>query len=812
MLYATASDVRLAARHIRLQAGSSAAIVVTLALGIGASTAAYAVFNYVLFRPVPGITGADRIVTVDFEGPGRNFGYSSRAVAEDLRRASSFEVLAPGYSTQVPVLGGNAAGAEMLNVESIGAGYFRAIGVRARAGRLLSDDEVRSGAGVAVISERLWRTNYEASPSVIGGRLLGDGQPFTIVGVMDAYQGWSTSRVGTTAAWIPLGTERAGERTRDIGIYHMLGRLRAGVPAAAAEEELRALYAHLVPAGDRSARWVPTVRPGLFAMGSESVARQVRAVYPLVMGATGLLLLLACANAANLLLARMARRERALALRSAIGAGRGHLLRGIVIEASALAGISAAAGLAIASGFTKLMGGMRPFRSGPVLLEVTIDWRVAAFAIFIAALAVFIFAVFPAITAARVDVQVLLQRQRSTASHGRARRALVAGQLALSLVLVASAVVLTRSVSYLRGLDLGLDADRVEEFTIRAYTGDGERHDAFVRTALARLSQTAGLQDVAVSSPSAFTKNRFLKQVRAAGDADHPFTSAFRAVVSGGYFSTLRIPLVSGRTFTETEYAPLGERRSGVALVSESLARQLFGRRSAVGRHLTVAERNGASGASARDVEIVGVAGDTRSGWAYEDAERPTIYEPDHATLVLDTFYVRSALPAAEVETRMRRAMRELDARIPLQDVMTLRQEIDDLFPEERAIAGMMRLVALVAAGLGLAGIGSVVAFTASERRRELGIRAALGASGTRLITDTVRASAISAAIGVAIGLAVYAMVSRILAAHLHGIHALDPLTLIGATVALVAASVLAAYVPAVRAARIDPAVVLRAE
>jgi predicted permease len=543
------------------------------------------------------------------------------------------------------------------------------------------------------------------------------------------------------------------------------------------------------------------------------------AIFPLAMGATAVLLLLACANAANLLLARIARRQRALALRSALGAGRGRLLRGILVEAAVLAAASAVVGLGVAAMLASTLSGVRPFRAGPTLIDVPIDWHVAGFASAIAAVTLLMFSAVPALAGSNVDVRGLLQQSgRTTSGRRRTQHTLVVLQLALALVLVASAGVLARSVAHLRALDLGMQPDQVVEFSIDALDGGAElkNPDAYIRRVLAQVERTGGVRAVGIAAPPAFapfSPRVFMARVRAAGAVDRSYLEVVRRHVSGGYFAALGIPLLAGRTFTPDEYTSTARKNSSAGVVvSAKLARLVFGGADVVGRHLSVTTIYDDPERHAHDAEIVGVVGDTRSGWDYLHDGAPAIYEADRTTYAVNTFYVRSELAPAAILGSLRDTMRDIEPRLPLRDVMTLRQEFDALFPEDRTIADLMRLVAGLALTLGLFGVASVMACTLVERTREFGVRVALGASPGRLTRDVLRPVLVTGLTGAGIGLALFASLSGVLSSYVHGVGVLDPFTLGAATSLLLAAVLAAAWLPTRRLARTDPTVALRAE
>jgi putative ABC transport system permease protein len=464
------------------------------------------------------------------------------------------------------------------------------------------------------------------------------------------------------------------------------------------------------------------------------------------------------------------------------------------------------------------MSGARPFNFGPTLIEVPIDWRVLAFALSVAATTVLAFGLLPALNAARVNVGTLVHAaNRQTGRHKQMRRTLVVIQLALSFVLLASAGVLTRSVTYLRAINVGLQPDHVVEFTTEGDRAglDDAGYNRFLRAALSQLSEMNGVSAVGIGAPSALTRHHFGWRTRAANAPGTPFLQPTQSFVAGGYFAALGIPLVAGRTFTSAEYLYGAREPSAVAIVSASLARQLFSDVAvAPGRHLTVAESSGDSAQTARDIEVVGVVGDTRPGWDFMASTHPALYEPDagHDATFFDTFYIRSPLPEAEIERRARDVIRAIGPSMPLEGVMTLRQEFESLFSEDRTITALMRIVAAIAAALAAIGVASLTAYTLAERTREFGIRTALGASAPQLAIEVLYSVLVTSAIGATFGLGVFVIASRELSGRIHGLRPLDPATLMLVILFLVVSAIAAAWVPTRRATRIDATVALRSE
>jgi predicted permease len=821
------TDLRLGLRAFRRQPGSSAAIVVMLALGIGATTAGYALFNYVLFRPVPGVVDPARLVTIYFQPIDDRlvFGAAPRSSLAALRQAQALDGLGGAYTTELPVALRADGDAEHATVELVTDGYLGVLGVRARTGRLFTDAEIGSGADVALISERLWHRAFGGASSAIGQRITVTRIPFTVVGIVDRYQGWGSVRAGDVDVWLPMTAEQRLNRVEDR-FENLVGRLPRGGTAAIVEQQLRAAFTSVGPTrlfmtqpGARPLggplKFAPTLYNGLHESDLFATRDRILEVYPFVIGPTVLLLLLACANAANLLLARTLQRGRELAVKSAIGAGGWRLVRGVAVEVGILGMAAMLFGVLAAKLLTGLVNGTQVFSWVAPIDHVPLDWRVLLFTAGMSMATVVVFGFVPILAVRRARLRpVLHQAGRFTNATSRFRAVLLGVQIALSLTLLAGAGVLARSLHNLRAVDLGMNARGVVSFGIdgRRFGLTLARRDALVREVLGRLSSTPGVQAAAVAAPPAFWKDgSFPARVRPAS-ATAPDVGVETAVVSGSYFDVLGIPVRAGRTFSDDEFQrPPGE-TGGLGMISESLARQLFGGAPAVGQHIEVGQAREGEWRALRRVEVIGVVGDTRSGRRFRTDERPALYEPAAARLTISTFYVRSSLPAAAVIATMRNVVRQIEPGLPLTNAGTLRDEVERLIPEERVLAQVLAGVALVATVLAIAGIYAVVTYLVNERTREFGIRIALGASGRAISIHVLRAVAITGGAGLAAGLVLFAGASRLLEARVFGVSALDPATLAVAMTLLILTAFLAAWCPTRRAARVDPTIALRAE
>ena len=791
-------------RTIRRQPWSSATIVLTLALGIAATTTVYAVFNHLVFRPPPGVHAQEELVSVAFqpEGGARAWSYGPfdamalfasadtglRSMAVWRGGGPSAVVLRPGEDPR------------LLGVEYVGPHYFETLGIRVRLGRLLSTEETRvAGHAVALISEALWRREFSGASDVIGRVIGASGGSFTIVGVVDDYRGWGTTSDAGVDVWLP-------QRSPNEPVSLLIARARTDRSPTAIESRLREVYAPLRATLDASrADNVPWVYAGL-RRGPIAPAR-LRDSFSFALFIAALLMLLACANAGNLLLARTVRRQRDLALRASVGASRSQLVRSLLLEAAVLASIAVAAGVAVTAAVGQLLEGVGLFASIGPLTGIHLDWRVIVFAGACGALTVVAFGLAPILSATRLDLRAVLQRTTglSGQSH-RLRRGLVAIQIALSMVLVATALLLTQSVSNLRAINLGISAKGVLSFTLHPglLNARGAAGEALVARAVERLRTTPGIDVVSTANPSPFNSSRNQGRLNRSGGGAQLSVIVERSTISPDYFKAVGIPFVAGRTFTESEVRPASDGSAHAVIVNVSLARVLFGEASAVGRQF---------GVGGREVAIVGVVGDTKTALTLRQSDPAMVlYEPAEGLFVFSRVFVRSALPPAVAQARVYQAIHDVDPRWPLVDAGTLTDEVERLIPEDRALSQLLTAVAIVAALLGFTGVYAMTVYSVTERTSEFGVRLALGASKTRLIHNAISWAAAPAVAGGLVGIVAHWLVARVVASRLFGVTAIDP-TAIGGALAFIAVLVaLAAWLPARRATRIDPVIALRAE
>ena len=812
-------DIRFAVRSAMRRPAYSLTVIATLAIGIGANTAIFSLFNWVLFRPIPGAARPSELVTILFQNSGRQayFWVSYRDYADLRDGVPAFASVAASAPRTVDVaLPGRDA--ERTDTEIVSTNYFAMFGVRVAPGRDFRSEEERPSPSTppAIISYAMWKRRFDKSPAAIGQTLTVNGHAFTIVGIAPrTFQG--RSLIVATDVWVPVGahpqmmpnvrTDVLSDR-RSIMLGDAFGRLRPGATLAIAQEQAAAVanntpgYARRQPGARRSIG--PVLYEGIGQ--TDFVRTRLTTIFRLVMGAVGLLLLVACANAANLLLARSLGRRREIAVCQAIGAGRLRIVRQQLAEGLVLAAGAGLAGLALAAGLTALFDGMRVVSFLPAISGVTPDVRVVLFTIAVSIATGCLFALVPALTSSRIDLTASLKNGPTMARGGARviRGAFTAAQVAISIVLVVCAGLFVRTLDNIRALDLGIRPDGVVSFsadpTQQGYSADRARQH--LTAVLERLRGTPGIDAASFSWTTPLLNMRNETRFSVPGSAT--VLNAASNTVSRGYFDTMGIPMLAGRDFTDAESLPAAA-ESSVAIVSESLARLVSPDGRAVGSRLLLDPGEGQ-----RDVEIIGVVGDVR-GRPLTNAPEPWLYRAAGRS-TWGVVHVRSAGPLSETVATIRRVGREIAPALPPYDIEPLSASVDRVLTEERLLARVSVVFAAVAALLAAVGIYGMMACAVGERMREFGIRLALGARSVRLLGLVLRSAVTVTAMGLAAGVAVAAAATRLLESRLYGVARLDPSTIAAGCAFLVTIALLASALPALRASRVDPVKSLRVE
>ena len=792
-------DARHAVRVLRRSPGFTAVAVLTLALAIGANTAVFSVVKSVLMEPLA-YRDADRIVMVQtlWTKTNRPGNISGGDYFDVVAEPSPFAAATRYNGGEMPVE--SPGGAEFAAVYGVDAGFTDVFQVWPAAGRLIAPEEFRTKTPLAMVSAEFAARHFGEAPRALGQTVRIEEKAYAIAGVLPAGFHFPPK----ADVWLPMPWEN---NNRTAGNYRAVARLKPGVTVEAAR-------AHLAGAGARlQAAFADTHKDKSFTATpvKDALVRRSSTTLWMLMGAAGLVLLVACANVANLLLARGTSRGREMALRAALGAARHRLVRQLLAESVVLGLAGGAIGLALAYEGVAVLVGMAP-PNLPRLDEIRLDGAVLGFNAAVSLGGVVLFGLWPALRAARFDLHDALKQggRRGVGGGGRGewvRGALVSAEVALALVLTLGAGLLLRSLWALNGVDAGYRTEGRVVLTASIPAQTKEQHlqagaefeRIFVALrALPGVSAAAGVMGL----PNGPYGSDGLYSVE--GMHEHSPNAAlphagFR-LTSPGYFAAMGVPMKEGRDFTERDLYEA----EPVAIVSAALVRQVFGGQSPVGRRV----RCGLD----RDewMRIVGVAGDMRNdGPAVPPG--PELYMPyrQHPYHANDLHIVVRA--KGEIAAAARAAIAAIDPRIPLK-VSTLEQFQRDAVALPRFRTFLLAVFAAIAAALATAGVYGVMSYAAVERQGEVGVRMALGATAGNVVAMLVGSGARLAAIGVACGLAIAFPAGRLIETMLYGIKPLDPLTVAGAVMLLGAAALAAALVPALRAARLDPLRALRQE
>jgi predicted permease len=798
-------DLRYAARTLARTPGWTAMAVLTLALGTGANTAVFGFVDALLFRPAPGVQAPGRVMAVftsDFSsGPYGDTSYPDFvSIAAEV---PAFESVAAEEDNLVaPIRIGTEV--ERVRVSRVSGGYFATLGVAAALGRPLGDADVASGtADVAVVSHDFWTRTFASQPSVLESTVTLNGRVVTIVGVAHPrFRGLDLGRA--IDVWIPLIPPQATPSSRGDRGYAVIGRLTPGSTRGDAQTQLTALAGRLAqayPATNLGTLDRPRdPRPMVVAPAtriSPEFRGQVLSLSAVLMGGVGLVLVLACANVASLLLARASARGREIAVRRALGAGSSRILRQLLTETALLAVVSAAAGLLVAAWTTDVLPSFLPPEQA-ALLDATPGWHVFVYALGVAALSAILVGVLPAIRSIRPALAPALRGHGGDLTDragGRLRGLLVSAQVGIACVLLIGAGLLVQSVSHTFDADLGFPTKDALLLSVELpSTWQAAAGGAYYEEARARVGALPGVESAGWVRTLTLARGG-RRGFRPEGYTARPGEDRELHVnhASSGYFETLRIPLRDGRTFTSADTA--GAAR--VAVVNEALARRYFGG-GAVGKQLTD------SGGSV--LRIVGVVGDVKH-LTVVDPVPPMVYYPlpqEHSRRM--TMVVRTgAAPEAMADTA-RRELRALNGEVAIFGTKTLRAHVQEALAGERLTASLLSVCGGLALVLAVVGLYGAIAYLVTRRTREIGVRIALGATPDRVVRLVVGHGLWIAGSGIVVGLVCAALVARTAPLALYGVTPLDPLTYGGVLLLLTLTAIVAAYVPARRAVRIDPA------
>jgi len=805
------NNIRFAFRQLRKSPGFTFVAVLTLALGIGANTAIFSVINAVLLRPLP-YPQADRIMVLsESSGPGQDFSVALPDYFDWRTDNSVFEHLAVTHKESRNLSGTPGREAERVSCASVTLNFFKVIGLTPELGRLFTEDEDKvGGPPVVVISHRLWQRAFNRDPGVIGRSINLHDSPFTIIGVMPP----EMTSPQDTDAWLSLMRRSNNPAWLDRSHHPMMfvwGRLKPGVTVEQARAEMKGIAARLEKTYPATNTQVGVVVTPLL----ENLVGKYRTNLGLLLGAVGLVLLIVCANLANLFAARGAARAREFAIRSAIGASRARIVRQLLAESFLIAALGGVLGVFIALWVRDALVTLSP-QGVARFHEIPFNFPVLAFAIVVGLLATLLFGLWPAWQTSRADVQLALK----AGSHGtgdapaakRTRDWLVISEIALTLILLIAAALVLKSFAHMQSLQLGYEPRGVLtarfELPWRTYS-TREKIDTFAKKLLDKVRILPGVQHAGMGSNSPLMGGWQTGFVREGAPQPAPgqMPTADLEVIAGDYFQTFKTPLLRGRTFNgrDTKDSPR------VVIIDQGLAEQFFPGEDPIGKRLSVDAGNDEEGYVMS--EIIGVAARMRFHAIDEMAPLPVIYcSLAQAQRTSLTVFVRAGSGLTSLEKPLRDAVASIDPALPVFDVRTMSDRVQETWAHSRFMSLLLLIFAGLALTLSMVGLYGVLAFNAVRRLREIGVRLALGATQSNIRALILGQGMRLLAVGLIIGLAGALALSRVMGSFLFEVKAVDPAIYAGVSLLLGVAAVFACWLPARRAAHVDPIVTLRAE
>jgi putative ABC transport system permease protein len=804
-------DLMYAVRGLYKKPLFTLAAVLTLAFGIGANSAIFSVVNAVLLRPLP-YPSPDRLMMLWSHNPRQGFDKDVSAYRnfDDWRRQSTSFAGMSAYTGGDFTLTQSGDPAQIRGA-IVTPGFFETVGVAPALGRAFGPCEGAAGGDrVAILSHGLWQTRFGGDPAVVGRSIVLNGVPHEILGVMPP----SFAHPETAQAWTPLApSERFAQlmQSRDAYWLQVIGRLKAGVERGEAQAEMDAIASGLE-------RQYPDVNAGMgvrLVPMHEEIVGDVRQPLLILLAAVGFVLLIACANVANLLLTRTASRQKELAIRAALGARRSRLVRQMLIESLVLAAAGGAAGLIVAAWGIQALQALAP-TNVPRLTGVQIDTPVILYTSLAALMTGLIFGTAPALQGAAVTAGEFLKeggRAGTAGSRGRRLRSAVAMvEIAVALVLLIGAGLLVRSFVAMNKVELGFDPRNILVLRVDLPDGrypEGTQVTAFYNELALRLRALPGVESVGLGSSvllSALPQSATLSvqgrppQDRSVPNAPVPYDS-----ITPDFFKTLRIPLLRGRMFTDAD----GATAQRVVVVNASLVRRFFSNGDVLGKNVTFDDP---MDSRARWATIVGVVGDTRRGGAdraaWAELYYPFAQAPDPRMYAL----IRASGDPLALVRSAHAQVWAIDRNQPIHSTRTVEGLLAGSQANRRFTTLLLGLLSIVALALAAIGIYGVVAYSTAQRTQEIGIRMALGARRADVLAMVLKEAGMIGAVGLAVGIAAALALTRFMTGLLFGVSARDPITFVTLPIGLLLVTALATLIPAARAIRVNPVVALRAE
>jgi macrolide transport system ATP-binding/permease protein len=810
-------DVKFAVRMLRKSPGFTIVAILTLALGIGANTAIFSIVKAVILQPLPGVRHSDEFVSLGTRQPTGDVFPLSYPLYRALRDKNSvLESVAADCPITFPVKFGSET--KRVAGEVVTGNYFDALGVHAALGRTLTpdDDKVPNGSPFVVLSNNLWKKEFGSDPSVIGRSVIISGKLFTIIGVMpESFQGANVgiaSDVFVPAMMQPLvlPVAVAGGNILEVDGANWLfgfGRMKPGITPEKASAALTVtLQGFAKEHGEASPRETAAVTP--VWKTPFGAAPAILPIVAMLSATVAFVLLIACANVAGLLIARSTARRTEVAIRVALGAGRGRLIRQLLSESILMSLLGGAVGLLLALWTTKFMAHPPQLLGGvPLSLDARLDAEVFAFTLVVATLAGILFGLAPSLLASRVDLVPALKGEEGGRRSRKSplRSGLVAVQVAVSLVLLVGSGLMLRSVLAARSTELGFKPNDILSLSVDTSPAgyDEARVETFIQQLIDQVKTVPGVQSAAVAQAGPVAQaHSYSTTLTVEGYEplrDQSMNTGFD-MISPGLFDTLGLPLRAGRDFSWTDDA----KTTRVAIVNETLAKRYWPGKSALGKRI--------KGETDKWDEVVGVVADTKYQ-AMSEKPTPYFYVPFRQTAGSDiALFVRTATAPESLGSAIQSAVIKMDPALAVSNLRTMRQTIDLSLVGSEATALLLSVIGFIGLLLATIGIYGVVAYSVAQRTHEVGIRMALGADARNILGLILRQGMLPALIGVAIGLAGSFALTRFIEGQLYGVKPTDPLTLAAVSALLCAVTAIACVIPARRAMKVDPMVALRYE
>lgn len=810
LLETTAQDVKYGWRMLMKNPGFTLAAIVALALGIGANTAIFSVVNAVLLRPLP-YSEPDRLTVILHRG------MNPVAPANYLdwkKQSQSFEKMGAAEVWSPNITGGDRP--EQLPALRLSASLFTTLGVQPLLGRTFAEGEDTTGHDhLAVLSYGLWQRRFGGDPKVLGQMITLNGEAFQVIGVMPQSFRFAPFWATKAELWVPLSLDQK-QTNRSASSLRVFGRLKAGVSLEQARAEMATITARLdqeFPGTNRDVKVLPL---------KEKVVGDVRPALLLMLGAVGFVLLISCANVAHMLLARAAARKKEIAVRIALGARRARLVRQFLTESVLLSSMAGAAGLAIGLWGIKVLVKLQPARFSNVT-EVNVDGSVLAFTLAVSVLTGIVFGLAPAIHGSSMNLSDSLKESERGSTEGlrrnRLRSVLVASEFALALMLLVGAGLMIRSIVALNEVDPGFNPDRTLTMVVSvAGTQEFEpsRRMPFYQEVVQRIQSMGGVRSVSAINHIPLAGDLwgipYLVEGRPVPKRGEVPGAVYRVVLPG-YFETMQIPLLRGRDFTANDNV----NAPGVVIINQTFAKQYWGEEDPVGKRVALTDTL----ADAKWLTVVGVIKDVKQDeWTgpvdlefYIPCLQDKTYIADEPFAVSSlTLVVRTWGNPNETVPAIRNAVWSIDKNVTISEVQTLEEIVSRVNAQSRfylVLLGSFAAVALVLAGVGMY---AVMSYSVAQRTHEIGIRMALGAGQSDVLKLIVQQGLVVAVLGAAFGLAGSLLATKLMLSFLYGVQPRDPLTIAAVWVVLTSVALLACYIPARRATRVDPMVALRYE